>query len=529
MAFDISYIFTAKNNYTPTAKKIVDANKKVEAGNKEVARSIIKKNTAFRKLKASLLIAKRRLRDYKKESKATAKISSGLTSKLKQFAALAVTGLGITKIVQEGAALEDSMADLSAITGAAGKDLSFLSDEVKRLSLESRTLPTDVALAFKSVASAKSELLKDPKALSEVTNQVLLLKNAAGIDMAQSVDAVTSALNQFGAGADQAGRFVNVLAAGSKVGASEVFETKEAIINAGVAANQAGLSFESFNSLIQVMAKNGIKGARSGSELNALLLKMEAKMGSAAPSVIGMAESLKVLEGMNLDAGASMKMFGLESVDVLKILTGNVPLIQQWTKEMTGTSVAQEQASKRLSTFNSMMLGAKIRLINLSAGVFNVARPAFNALGQTVSNFLAGLDPSDVETFGLLLSGLGRIAQGVAVVIGGAFRAIMTVIKPVLAVLKGIGDITGQLAGAVATLNFSGFDLSDSFNLGGKALGLFGGGPATASPAVATANARATVNGEIKVSASEGSQVDSVESSNAFNGAQGNIGLGAAA
>lgn len=49
----------------------------------------------------------------------------------------------------------------------------------------------------------------------------------------------------------------------------------------------------------------------------------------------------------------------------------------------------------------------------------------------------------------------------------------------------------------------------------------------TASPQVATANATATVNGQINVSASPGSQIDSV-SQEAFRGASGNIGLGAA-
>lgn len=566
MAFDVSYVFTARDAYSSVARRVASANNRVQRSTREAARQFTRQNGVLRRVAASLSVATRRLRSYRRESRATTGASGALISKFKQFAALAVAGLGVASIIREGAKLEDSLADLSAITGSTGKSLEFLKSQVTALSTESRTLPAEVAMAFKAVASAKSELLKDPHALTEVTRQVLLLKNAAGIDMAQSVDAVASSLNQFGAGADQAARFVNVLAAGSKVGASEVFQTSEAILNAGVAAKLAGLSFEQFNSLIQVMAKNGIKGARSGSELNALLLKMEAKMGDVAPSVIGVSASLKVLEDMNLSAGASMKLFGLESVDVLKILTGNIPLIKQWTKEITGTGIAQDQASKRLGTFNSGIQGTRVQLVNLAAKVFNVARPALVALGGTINEFLAGLDPSDIEAFGLMLSSLGRIAQAAAVGISKAFTVVMVVLKPVLAALKGIGEALGQITGAVSILDFGQFDLAGKFNLGDKFLGVFGGDdkappvidqqtllkvlpPATAmaanapifappaatapnlatvSPAVATANARATVNGQITVSATEGSRIDSVQSQQQFQGAQGSVGLGVA-
>lgn len=559
MSFDISYIFRARDKFTPTSRKIIASQNSLKRATDNAGRGLIRQNSGLRKVAASLLIARRRMRAYRKETQKSNTASKAMIGKFKQIAALAIAGLGIAKIVQEGAKLEDALADLSAITGATGSDLNFLKSEVTALSIASRTLPAEVATAFKAVASAKSELLKDPKALSEVTRQVLLLKNAAGIEMTQAVEAVTLSLNQFGAEADQAGRFVNILAAGAKVGASEVFETVEAIRQGGVAANIAGLSFESFNALIQVMAKSGIKGARSGTELTALLIKMEAKMGALAPSVIGINESLEALEGMNLSAADSMQLFGLETVDVLKILTGNIPLIKQWTKEITGTDEASRQASIRLNTFNSMMQASRITLVNLAAGIFNSARPALVALGGTVNNFLAGLDPSDVAAFGLVLSGLGRIAQAVALVIGGAFRILMTVLKPVLALLTGIGEIIGQVAAAIANFDFSRFELGGIFDLAGKFLGLFGGDEeaakaaiidggvaevaltaalagqgnlvsaspsiGVASPAIATANANATVNGKINVSASPGSQIDSLESSNAFNGAQGNVGL----
>lgn len=532
MAFDISYIFRAKDAYSNTAKKVAAVNVQVKKTSGEAAAAIVKKNTALRNLKASLLVARRRLRDYRKEADASATATGVFTSKVKQFAAVALAGLGLSKILQEGAQVEDAIADLSAITGAAGNDLAFLKSQVKALSVESRTMPADVAMAFKAVASAKSELLKDPAGLTEVTRQVLLLKNAAGVEMAQAVDVVTASLNQFNEGADQAGRFVNVLAAGSKIGASEVYDTAEAVVNAGVAAKMAKMPFETFNALIQVMAKNGIKGARAGTEINALVMKMEAKMGSAAPSVIGMANSLDVLQKMNLNAGDAMKTFGLESVDVLNILTSSTPLLRQWTEELTGTDTASRQAAARMSTFNSELLASRVRLVNIADDVFTKTRPALSSLSWTAGFLLDSLDPATVEVFSMALSGLGKVAEGVALVIKAAFELVMVVVKPIMAVLKGLGGVLGQTIGALVSGDFSKFDLSNSFDLGGKFLGLFGGAAndraARVSPAAATASANATVNGQIMVSASKGSQIDSITQGAGFNGPAGNVGIGAA-
>lgn len=582
MAFDVSYIFTAKNKYTPTAKKIIAVNEKVKVGNKQVARSFLKQNSALRKVKASLLIARRRLRDYRKESRLAAKGQGALIGKFKQFAVVALAGLGIAKIIQEGAAFEDSMADLSAITGAAGEDLDFLKSKVRSLAEASKVMPTDVALAFKSVASAKPELLENTKLLSLVTEKVLLLKNAAGIEMVAAVDTVTRGLNIFGAEADQAGKFVDILAAGAKFGSSEIANTGQAMLIAGGAAVDAGLSFTELNSAIQVVAKGGFLAEQAGTGLQSIFLRLtKAGFDFKNLGVDGVMSQVAIMldktEGSAAKAQLKSKLFGEEHQKIAGALLRNIPLITELNQKLNTSGIAAEQARIRMATFNSSIKGMKVNLALLASKVFDVARPAFAALSGTVANFIASMDPADIEAFGLLMSGVGRAAQGAAVVIGGAFRIIMTVLKPVLAILKGIGEAIGQTIAAIATLDFSGFDLSKSFDIGGKFLGLFGGetpevspavaavaaappaaiaaavpavlaaaptalptpaeaavtaSPAaavTASPAVATANARATVNGNITVSATEGSRIDSIESEQAFNGAQGNIGLGAAA
>ena len=79
-----------------------------------------------------------------------------------------------------------------------------------------------IAEAFKLVASSDPGLAENADDLAEVTSQAILLSQAAGDDLKTSVDTTLSSLAQFGRGAESAGAFVDILAAGAKVGAVEI-------------------------------------------------------------------------------------------------------------------------------------------------------------------------------------------------------------------------------------------------------------------------------------------------------------------
>ena len=251
----------------------------------------------------------------KKKIASLGKSFRALGGQAKNALALIATAFGAREFIRVGSGFQDAIADLQSITGTAGVELDFLSDASLRLAKSSKTAQDEVALAFTQIASAKSELLKDPQGLINVTEQVLLLANAAGIDVPSAVKASVGSLNQFNKGADDAARFVNVIAAGSKVGASLVGETAEALKNVGAVASQFNLSFEETNSLIQVLAKNEIKGAEAGTGLRQVLVKLEGFMdGKFAPSVIGIEKSFEAVRDMNLSNIEVTEDFGEEAL-----------------------------------------------------------------------------------------------------------------------------------------------------------------------------------------------------------------------
>ena len=111
MAFDISYIFQAKDNFTGAARKIQSSMKKVTRSAKKLSFSMkgigTASATAFKKL-----------------------------SSLKGLLLGAGFIFGFKKFLDVGTSFQDNLAELQSITGAVGDDLDFLSKSATKFSKE---------------------------------------------------------------------------------------------------------------------------------------------------------------------------------------------------------------------------------------------------------------------------------------------------------------------------------------------------------------------------------------------------------
>lgn len=291
-----------------------------------------------------------------------------------------------------GAQFETSVADLSAITGIQGEALNKLSGNALKMSTVYGTSASQVAGATKLIASAKSELIAIDGALETVTENALVLSKAARLDLASSANALTSSLNQFNFGAEESVRVINVLAAGSKVGASEINETKDALVKAGVAMRLSNVSFEEGNALIQVLAKNGLKAGWAGTQLKTALLKLQAQADEFNPAVVGLSTALENLAAVNLSGQEAQKIFGLEALAAGQIMIENRELVKKWTSELTGTNIATEQAQVNMATLTerSKRLGAAVQVTLIK--VFNKMEPVLSAIVGGLGRFVEAIN-----------------------------------------------------------------------------------------------------------------------------------------
>lgn len=294
--------------------------------------------------------------DLKKTEKQGIKSASGIQQGFKntsrqlktlilQFVALGGAIMAIRNSIKIVAEFEKSIKNLSAITGAVGKDLEFLRDKAIEISQATTQSAKDVVEGFKLVGSAKPELLKSGAALAEVTKQAILLSEASGMDLNQSVLALTDTLNQFSLGAEEAARVANALAAGSKFGAAEVNNVSAAIVGFGTGAKSANVSVEQSVALIELLAEKGLKGADAGIKLRNILLILQTQTKNYKDGVFDLNTALENLEPIMDNTIELNKMFGRQNVNAAQAVAQNRDRIQELTELLTDTNTVTEQAA----------------------------------------------------------------------------------------------------------------------------------------------------------------------------------------
>lgn len=296
--------------------------------------------------------------DAKKTDEAYSRIGKTITGVAGRLAGLAGVGLSLGTIITTTRDYGQALSDLSAITGATGAQLKTLDEAAQEMGRSTEYSASQAVEALKLMASAKPELLQTADGLTEATKSALTLAQAAGSTLPDATRTLALSLNQFGAGAQEADRYINVLAAGAKFGASEIADTAAAIKNGGVAAAQAGVGFETLNAAIQVLAEREIKGGEAGTALRNVILALEKGTDKTLkPSVVGLSGALENLSKKNLSTAQAVKLFGVENINAASVLVDNRSKLDALTQALTGTQTAHEQAAIRVNNLNGDIMG----------------------------------------------------------------------------------------------------------------------------------------------------------------------------
>lgn len=246
---------------------------------------------------------------------------------------------------------EKEMSTLRSITGSTVKEMEFFKKAAFEIGRATKTAGIEVVKAFTIIGSAQPELLKNQKALAGVTEQALILAKAAGIDTVQAADALTSAMNQFGASADDAAKFTDIFATSQQKGSSFIIDTAEALKLVGASADAVGLSFETTNAAIQALAKGALRGSIAGTSLNAVLAQLSKQNDDKInPSIVGLSAALEELEKRNLSFKEATKLVQIEGAKGLLTLIKQRDIFEELDGNLNETGNAMEQM--RINTDN---------------------------------------------------------------------------------------------------------------------------------------------------------------------------------
>jgi TP901 family phage tail tape measure protein len=330
-------------------------------------------------------------------------------AKVAMAAVSAVAVVEFTRAIKVTMEFDAAISNLSAITGAAGEDLEFYRQASKELGVQSTLTATQVAEAFKLIASAKPDLLESAEALKEVTAQAITLSEAAGITVPEAANALGNSLNQFGADASEAGRFINVLAAGAKFGASAITDTTLALKVAGTSAAAAGVSFEEINAQIQALAAVGTKGAEAGTALRNVILRLSQGADETNPEIVGLTTALQTLGEQELSTTELTKLFGLENVNAARALIDAADATETLTQKLTGTDEAFVQAQKNTDNLKGDVDRLKSAYEGLQIQIGESATSGVRGSVQGLTEVLN--DPATAEGLENLVTAVTTIAK----------------------------------------------------------------------------------------------------------------------
>ena len=276
---------------------------------------------------------------------------------------LAIGGLAIIRnIATTIKSFDQSMANLSSITGATGKDLDFFKEKAIELGSSTTLSANQVAEGFKLIASAKPELLEDAAALALVTEQSIILAEAAGIDLPIAAQSLALSLNQFGAGADEASKFIDVLAAGSKKGAGDINFLNGAMLKVGGAADAAGLSFVDTVAVLETLAPVLGSGEEAGTKFRNILANLQKEgLGFASgqfninEAIAETNEMLNAIQDPAEKAATRIKLFGKQNDAAGIQLLNNTKALEAFQISLDENGIALEQQKINNDTFQGSL------------------------------------------------------------------------------------------------------------------------------------------------------------------------------
>ena len=258
-------------------------------------------------------------------------------------------GDGLAEAAAAGMQFRQSVADLSSITGIAGKDLEDLAERSRAIGRESG-LGADTAARAYSLLASQIEISRiGMKGLNELAEQSVTLAEASGMSLDAAANALAATVNQFGLSADEAGRVTNVLAAGSKYGAAEIEDLSNSFRIAGATASAMGLSVEATAGALEILSQANLKGHESGTALRNIIIRLNTELGVDLGET-SLGKALEALQPKLEDAAYLTKVFGVENIAAAQFLIQNARAVDEMTAKVTGTNTAMEQAAVRTDT-----------------------------------------------------------------------------------------------------------------------------------------------------------------------------------
>ncbi|WP_405999402.1 phage tail tape measure protein [Streptomyces sp. NBC_00829] len=183
--------------------------------------------------------------------------------------------LGTGQLLEEGNRYQRQMNIFSAVTGATAGQMQRAAWMANQLGMDLNLPTTTAADAAEAMVELAKAGFRTDQAISAVRAS-LQLASAAGVNAADSAKYLGDIMDQFGLGADQAGRAADILAATANNASGGIIDIYYAMRYAGPVAAGLGVSMEDAAAGVGMLGKAGILGQTAGTALRGMMANLAA-------------------------------------------------------------------------------------------------------------------------------------------------------------------------------------------------------------------------------------------------------------
>ena len=306
--------------------------------------------------------------------------------------------LGFQKCAEEAEKFEENLDNLSALTGLGGKNLSWLGDQAKEMSVKTtesgikiKQSATDILDAFTKIGSQRPELLKNKEALAAVTEDAIILSEAAKIELEPATASLANVMNQFNEKSSSSRRIINELAAGSQTGSGDIQYLSNAIEKCGTSAYLMGMKTNQTIGVVEAIAPKFKDASQAGNSFDKVLLTMKDKQIGYQSGLFNMNDALDELQTRLAKGEKASDLFGKEHAKMAEVLVMAKDDVIRYTEAVTGTDKALEQAAKNTNNRAAKRAQAMNRLKLVMIDLGEKVAPAITMGTNAFTSFLTYL------------------------------------------------------------------------------------------------------------------------------------------
>lgn len=364
---------------------------------------------------------------------------------------------GLAAIIGVTANFEKAMSNVKAATGEGEAGMKALRDAALQAGADTAFSASEAAGAIENLAKAG---VSTQDILGGGLAGALDLAAAGEIDVATAAEQAATAMTQFGLAGEDVPHIADLLAASAGKAQGEVTDMGMALNQAGLVADQVGLSIEETTGALGAFASAGLLGSDAGTSFKTMLGALTPNSAKAAETMeelgisaydsqgnfIGLANfagNLKdALSGLTDQQRQSAleTIFGSDAVRAASIIyEQGADGVQTWIDKVNDSGFAAEQAETKLDNlagdFEALKGSLETALIGSGEGSQGALRGIVQNLTDVVNAYNDLPPAAQNATTGIL---------GVTAVLGGGIWVTSKVVTGIADTRQALSDLGVQ-------------------------------------------------------------------------------------